>query len=934
MDLVAPIRQSFEGFLPLSARPDERPERGLEGMLRAMFPIDSEDGETSLRYCSYSIEPPKYDVAASLDRGMTFAAPLKMVVQMFRMAGAATESPGQIIDVREQEIYMGEVPLITGRGTVIVDGDERFFPLEMRRAPGLRVARGANGRPALFALDEVGNALVLEEAEGGAIRARFELDEAITPAVFFGERAARRSLRMTERGEFLLADAQEGAGDQGRRGRPDGRRRAPRLSEQPLVERELKRLVFATDAGTKGKRPLVKRGDNVTIKRLQGLAGQGVREVAVVSFEKKEVPAPLTTGREDEVAAWVAELVGSHRIPAIIDPRLEGVLEIGGASPVLEIGPTEVALLARSLLSGEMARRAQAEEPWPEVFWGPGEMLTQATFVGLRETVAEVRRLLAGAGSVVEAMMPHDVLCGRRLSVAFRVCVRERTKQLPARTPLVALESLRAVTHRGGLSIDERDVPLAEALVPLGAMFPDEARRGAAAMLESLPLETPEAPLVQTGLERSVAKSSGSILVARRGGEVTYVDEEAVFVTPDSPSMSRPDWYELAPADASFDDGRIGHRPTVSVGQRIEAGDVVAEGEATAGGGLALGRNARVVFDRAATGVTISARAAAEAWFTWLRARWLEGVPKDTRFGIEELTATPPNASMHAARLLDASGIVEEGAEVEPGDYLVGKRTPDGSGGFKDSSLRVPADWRGVVKRVRVFVRMGWDNVPRFEAQKERWRARCSTRREAEERAVTAAAKAIAERVLVEAGDALCDIAEKTLEDLLDRRTSEAASEALAALRDATYEARDALDMDHRERAYTLERGDHLPPGVVSITKVLLEERRPLKIGDVLADRNGLQVRVEAIADEGSMPLLADGSRADIVLPLSSAPPPSLLEAFLGARRMPAKPLPNDPAPPRAPETRTADIDPTTLPALLAEAERAAAGVLYLFRLA
>ena len=283
-------------------------------------------------------------------------------------------------------------------------------------------------------------------------------------------------------------------------------------------------------------------------------------------------------------------------------------------------------------------------------------------------------------------------------------------------------------------------VSVAASLIPF--LENDDANRalmGSNMQRQAVPLLQCEAPIVGTGMEAVVAKDSGVTVVARRDGVVDQVDAERIVVRLNSVEggdSSVVDIYKLKKYQRSNQDTCINQRPLVRPGDKVGVGDILADGQSTDGGELALGRNALVGFMswngyNFEDSIIVSERIVREDVYTSIHLEEFEVVARDTKLGQEEITRDIPNVGDDALRYLDEAGIVSIGAEVKPGDILVGKVTPKGetpatpeekllraifgekASDVRDTSLRVPPGVNGTVVEVRVFNRRGVDKDER-----------------------------------------------------------------------------------------------------------------------------------------------------------------------------------------------------------------------------
>ncbi len=457
-------------------------------------------------------------------------------------------------------------------------------------------------------------------------------------------------------------------------------------------------------------------------------------------------------------------------------------------------------------------------------------------------------------------------------------------------------------------------VGVSAALIPF--LEHDDANRalmGSNMQRQAVPLLKTDAPLVGTGLEKTVGRDSGVTVIARRDGVVESVDAKRIVVRADKqskdPRDAGVDIYNLIKYQRSNQNTCINQRPIVVKGERVKAGDILADGPSTDLGELALGRNVLVAFMpwggyNFEDSILISERVVKEDLFTSVHIEEFECIARDTKLGAEEITRDIPNVGEEALRDLDASGIIRIGAEVKPGDILVGKITPKGetqlspeekllraifgekAGEVRDTSLRVPPGVEGTVIDARVFSRRGVSKDDRTqeienleierlkEDEAEEIRIlRLETLRKLKRALVgkKLAARVMSDdrRVLLNKGDTLTA---EALEELapplwgqLRVENEQAQAEAAQAIGAMTANV-EAIQAHYGAKIERLKAGDELAPGVIKMIKVFVAIKRRLQVGDKMAGRHGNKGVLSRILPEEDMPYLADGTPVDIVL--------------------------------------------------------------------
>ena len=451
-------------------------------------------------------------------------------------------------------------------------------------------------------------------------------------------------------------------------------------------------------------------------------------------------------------------------------------------------------------------------------------------------------------------------------------------------------------------------VSVAASLIPF--LEHDDANRalmGSNMQRQAVPTLRTEKPLVGTGIEGIVAIDSGVTVVARRGGIVDSVDAGRIVVRVNDeearPGEAGVDIYNLIKYTRSNQNTNINQRPLVKVGDQIAKGDVLADGPSTDMGELALGRNILVAFMpwngyNFEDSILISERVVEEDYFTTIHIEELNTVSRDTKLGPEEITRDIPNVGEAALAKLDESGIVYIGAEVNPGDILVGKVTPKGetqltpeekllraifgekASDVKDTSLRLPSGMSGTVIDVQVFTRDGIEKDARAKANEQAELARVKKDLQDQYRIVEDDAYARIERLLtgktadggpsgLAAGDKitknyLTDLARAKWFEI--RLRNEEVNETLEQIRNQLASQKLHFDQLLEEKRSKLTSGDDLPPGVLKMVKVHVAVKRRLQPGDKMAGRHGNKGVISRIVPVEDMPNMADGTPVDIVL--------------------------------------------------------------------
>src|SRR6187399_1073142 len=449
-------------------------------------------------------------------------------------------------------------------------------------------------------------------------------------------------------------------------------------------------------------------------------------------------------------------------------------------------------------------------------------------------------------------------------------------------------------------------VSVAASLIPF--LENDDVNRalmGSNMQRQAVPLLQAEAPLVGTGMEETVARDSGAAIAARRSGIVDQVDATRIVVRATGDlraGESGVDIYTLMKFQRSNQNTCINQRPLVKVGDTVDAGEIIADGPSTQFGELALGRNVLVAFMpwngyNYEDSILISERIVKDDVFTSIHIEEFEVMARDTKLGPEDITRDIPNVGEEALRNLDEAGIVYIGAEVEPGDILVGKITPKGespmtpeekllraifgekASDVRDTSLRLPPGVSGTIVEVRVFNRHGVDKDERALAIERAEIDRLGKDRDDEfailNRNMTGRLRSLLTGKTAVSGPkglGRGGISAEKLEEIAPglwwqiALDDEKAMGELEALRRQFDEGRKRLDRRFEDKVDKMQRGDELPPGVMKMVKVFVAVKRKLQPGDKMAGRHGNKGVISTIVPLEDMPYLEDGTSVDIVL--------------------------------------------------------------------
>ena len=474
--------------------------------------------------------------------------------------------------------------------------------------------------------------------------------------------------------------------------------------------------------------------------------------------------------------------------------------------------------------------------------------------------------------------------------------------------------------------LDYMDVAPNQIVSPAASLIPflehDDANRalmGSNMQRQAVPLLVPEAPIVGTGMEQKVALDSGALIVSETDGVISYVDSEKIIITHSGSKKDKTDQgllteeeehlvYDLIKFQRTNQDTSINQRPLVGIGDKVVKGQVIADGGATDGGELALGRNILVAFlpwqgYNFEDAIIISERLVQTDKYTSIHVEEFELQVRDTKRGEEELTREIPNVSEEATKNLDEDGIIRVGAEVNAGDIIVGKVTPKGetdptpeekllkaifgskAGDVKDASLKAPPGMKGIVVNTKLFSRKYKDaktkkkdkeQIEQFEKAAEQRRnilvirmQHVLSKRFAGQKSNSI--RMVDGKIALKANTKLQDnIFEKIDVRNLDINStwfeSDPQNNFVRELY-AEYRTRlQEIENDLKREKHKVLVGDELPPGIVQLAKVYIAEKRKLSVGDKMAGRHGNKGVLAKLVPVEDMPFLEDGTPIDIIL--------------------------------------------------------------------
>ncbi|MFH1857927.1 MAG: DNA-directed RNA polymerase subunit beta [Candidatus Omnitrophota bacterium] len=1021
-NLVEIQTEPYEEFLQLNVPKTKRQPKGLQKAFLNVFPIESYDSDNKLEFVNYSLGKPKYDIDECQKRRMTYAAPLKVKLRL------RTKK-----DVREQEVYMGDIPLMTETGTFIINGDERVVVSQLHRSPGVSFEETLhpNGKK-LFSSRII-------PYRGAWVEFEFDVSDVLYVLI-----DRRRKLPVTiflkafglERDEDILKIF-------------CGLEELKDLSCATLktkVGRKLAKDVIDAETGF----TLAKHFETLTEELVEKIQNHKIESLLLL---ERSVPEIENTLLKDHVKSKEEALIDIYRRLRPGDPRTAGSANSFFTRLFLDPRRYDLNRVGRYVLNRKLGMQVPLSHNTLDLQTviavmkylmllknGEGEVddidhlgnrrvrsvgeLVQNQFqIGLARVEKSTKERMSIYD--LENMMPHNLINSKLVSSVIRDFFgrsqlsqfmdqtnplaelthkrrlsalgpgglsRERAgfevrdvhyshygRVCPIETPegpnigLIASLSTYARVNEFGFvetpyrkvvegratnrieyySADKEDqvviaqanaaldkkgyfvepqiscryrgnfpkvskekidcmdvspkqlVSIAASLIPF--LEHDDANRalmGSNMQRQAVPLLKTEAPLIGTGIERRVAEDSGAVVIAKNSGVVSSVQSDEIVLGGIT--------YPLKKFQRSNANTCINQRPIVQLGQKVEAGEVIADGAATKEGELALGRNVLVAFMpwrgyNFEDAILISEKLVKEDVFTSIHIEEFEIEARDTRLGPEEITCDIPNVGEETLKDLEESGIVRVGAEVKSRDILVGKVTPksetelspeekllraifgEKAGDVRDTSLYVRPGVEGIVVDVKVFSRKEPRSRSREEAKKEQ--AQIEEVRKTHEIQIEAVrkerigklsrlifGKKLSQALLDEESGAVLIPAGKTV------RKSDIESLENCDFRDIrvpdNLKIEDELkricliyDDQIGELVYEMEReidkikrGDELPPGVIKRVVVYIASKKKISTGDKMAGRHGNKGVIAKILPEEDLPFLPDGTPIEVVL--------------------------------------------------------------------
>ena len=1112
-NLIEVQKFSYELFLQRFVPIEDRLDKGLENVFRSVFPISDFSETSTIEYISYSFDEPKFDTDECIQRGLTYAAPLKVTLRLIVFDVDEETQAKSVKDVKEQDVYMSDLPLMTENGTFIINGTERVVVSQMHRSPGVffdhdRGKTHSSGK-ILFAARIIpyrGSWMDFEFDPKDIVNARIDRKKKIpaTTILYSLGYDSEEILSMFYKSEdytkfkdgwkkdFKAENIVGGKSlfplvSKGKVIVEQGKKFTPRLLKQ-LEEKNIKELEISNEEliGKFISEDIV----NTETGEIFAEAGEEITEELIALFELEKIKSipvlvidninsspflrntlALDKSIDKETALFeIYKILRPGEPPTVesasalfeslfFDADRYDLSDVGRVKLNMRLNldtPDTVRVLTKEDISSVLKTLVDLRDGKGDIddidnlgnrrVRSVGELLENQFRIGLLRMERAIRERMSSVD--IDAVMPQDIINAKPIAATIREffgssqlsqfmdqtnplseithkrrvsalgpggLTRERAgfevrdvhpthygRICPIETPegpniglinslatysrinkygfiespylkvvdgkktneiiyLSAVEESRyriaqadePADEKGNLlsellncrhdgdfdlvppsSVDFVDVSPQQTVSVAAALIPflenDDANRalmGSNMMRQAVPLVTNEAPFVGTGMEETVARDSGSSVVATRDGIVDQVDSQRIVVTSKGNLEAGDlgvDIYNLKKFQRSNQSTCMNQRPLVRVGDQIFKGDIIADGPSTDSGELALGKNVLVAFMpwngyNFEDSILISEKIVKDDVFTSIHIEEFEVMARDTKLGSEEITRDIPNVGEEALRNLDESGIVYIGAEVKPGDILVGKVTPKGespitpeekllraifgekASDVRDSSLKLPPGTNGSVVDVRVFNRHGIEKDERALAVEREEVERLSIDRDDElsilDRNIFSRLKESLVGKMAASGPKISNEKTKIDEELLNSipkkswwdfvMQNNSIQKEIESLRDQYNENKNQIEKRFEDKVEKVSRGDELLPGVMKSIKVYVAIKRKLQPGDKMAGRHGNKGVISRIVPAEDMPYSADGRHVDVVLNPLGVPSRmnvgQILETHLGA---------------------------------------------------
>ena len=1014
---------SFRDFVQLGVPRAKRKSHGLQEVFTSVFPIESYDKNYRLEFVSYSLGNPKYEIEECKVRSMTYAASLKVKLRLKSKK-----------DMKEQEVYIGDLPLMTPVGTFVINGDERVVVSQLHRSPGISFESSihTNGKKIYsariipyrgawleFEFDAYDNLYAYIDRRKKVLSTvflkalGFSTDEDILKLFSDIVELKYPSAQVLEKyiGAITVSDIID---DETGVTILQKREKITRESIQQIVSSKIKNISLikepveeiintllkdhskSTDDALIDIYRKLRPGDPTTIENAKSLLdtlffdnkrydlgavgrfmlnkklhmkvsleNRVLDKDTVVEGIKQLLHLKQTEGAADDIdhlgnrrVRTIGELlanqfrIGFTRLERAIKERMS-IYDLENIMPHNLINSKLVSGVIKDFFGrSQLSQFMDQTNPLAEMTHkrrvsalGPGGLSRERAGFEVRDVH------YSHYGRVCPIETPEGPNIGLIASLSTYARVNEFGF---IETPYVKVENGKVSKKVEYLSADIEDkyyiaqanskvdengcfiegtvfcryksdflkidakqvqymdvsptqlVSVAACLIPF--LEHDDANRalmGSNMQRQAVPLLEPEEPLVGTGMERKVAHDSGAMIIAQSSGIVKNVQSDQIQINDKI--------YKLRKYQRSNASTCLNQRPLVQLGQRVEAGDIIADGAATRNGELALGRNLLVAFMpwrgyNFEDAILISEKLIKDDLFTSIHIEEFEIEARDTRLGPEEITRDIPNIGEEALSALDDEGIIRVGAEVGPGDVLVGKVMPksetelspeekllraifgEKAGDVRDASLTVPPGVEGVVVDVKVFSRKQHrpkkkeelaKELAQIDEVKEYYDSQIKTLEQEKIHKLIKflVGKKISSALLDDHNGSIVIASGKTIKkadikklqkcDISSLKLSEEdieIEEEVKRVIKILEEQIEELIYEEEREIDKIKRGDELPPGVLKKVTVNVASKRKASVGDKVAGRHGNKGVIAKILPEADMPYLWDGTPVEIVL--------------------------------------------------------------------
>ncbi|MDD5005529.1 MAG: DNA-directed RNA polymerase subunit beta [Candidatus Omnitrophica bacterium] len=918
---------SYQEFLQQDVPMKERKSLGLQEVFQEVFPVESYDRKFRLEFVSYTLGKPKYSEEECKRRGMSYAAPLRLNLKL------VTPS-----DIKVQEVYFGDIPLMTPTASFIINGDERVVVTQLQRSPGVSFEEEVHptGKKIFYGR--------IIPYRGAWLEFKYDLSETIVAYVdrrrnfpatqilrimgFSSDEEIFKSfggeipeILNTLKKDFAKSKS-EALMDFYRKMRPT----------EPVTEEAAEALFYRLFFDPK-RYDLSRAGRFILNRKLNmnvSLENRILDSQTVIEVIKYLIRLRMGEGQIDDIdhlgnrrIKTIGELIqnqariGLAKLERSIRERLAILSDVDAVMIYHLINSKLFSTQIRDFFSrSQLSQFMDQVNPLAELTHkrrlsalGPGGLSRERAGFEVRDihqshygricpietpegpNIGLISSLTtyARVNSLGYLETPYRVVVDGRVTnrIEYLTADIEENKVIAqANVPLddegYFKEKEVVCRHKGDFprmppkKIDYMDVSPKQLVSVAASLIPflehDDANRalmGSNMQRQAVPLMNTEAPLVGTEMERKVAIDSGAVVISKNDGTVTKVDAKSITIGDEK--------YDLKKFKRTNADTCINQRPIVKLGQKVKTGDVIADGIATKDGELAMGRNLLVAFMpwrgfNFEDAILISEKVVKEDAYTSIHVERFELEARETRLGNEEITKDIPNVSEESLLNLDENGIIRIGAEVQPGDILVGKVTPktetelspeerllraifgEKAGDVRDTSLIVPPGIEGVVINIEAFQRKERGRKSKEDKKKELAAIRKIKeyyRGEIEiiekEKAVKLAKMLGVSKTKLDKIDLNGNDEARLVSDFFDAQIKELATE-------------------EEQEIEKVRKGDELPPGVLKRVVAYVATKRRLSVGDKMAGRHGNKGVIAKILPEEDMPFLEDGTPVELVL--------------------------------------------------------------------